>query len=64
MPTVLEPIGAGLVVAIFNRYILSGWLWNQLAGCGPQVPHREDEAECVSSSSTSATDAVEIHAHF
>ena len=63
MPTtVLEPIGAGLAVALINKFIINNHsLW---AFCsGPRQEYVEHEEECTSSSSTTTTDAVEVHAH-
>ena len=63
MPTVLEPIGAGIAVALFNRFVLSGWLWQQCtSGSGTTTTQRQDEDEnCTSSSSTTTIDTVEVH---
>lgn len=63
MPTVLEPIGAGIAVALINKFIINNnYLWHLCTGCR-DTKHDEHE-ECTSSSSISTTDAVEIHAHF
>ena len=62
MPTILEPIGAGLTVALINRFIINNnWLWETILGCHAQsTGHVDDES---SSSGISAIDGVEVHAH-
>jgi len=63
MPTVLEPIGAGITVALINKFIINNnWLWQLCMGC--RADKADEHEQCTSSSSISATDAVEIHAHF
>ena len=62
----LEPIGAGIAVALFNKYVLSGWLWQQCtSGGGTTTTRQQDEHDenCTSSSSTTTIDTVEVHAH-
>ena len=60
MTTILEPIAAGVVVALFNKYIL-GKL-DPFAACVAACAKPEED-DCVSSSSTSVTADVG-HAHF
>ena len=63
MPSILEPIGAGIAVAIFNKYILSRF--DPFAYCR-QVCCKEEEEdeECTSSSSTpTVIDCNHVH-HF
>ena len=61
MTSLLEPVAAGIVVAIFNKYILNkldplGWCYSNCC--------EQEEEECMSSSSTSvASEALHIH-HF
>ena len=61
MTSLLEPVAAGIVVAIFNKYILNKldpfcWCYNHCC--------EQEEEECMSSSSTSvASEALHIH-HF
>ena len=63
MTSLLEPVAAGIAVAIFNKYIINkldpfGWCYNHCC------EKEEEEEDCVSSSSTSVTnDACHIH-HF
>ena len=61
MPTILEPIAAGVIVAVFNKYIL-----NKLDPFGfcYQLRRETDDDDCTSSSSTSVVnDAAHVH-HF
>ena len=61
MTSLLEPVAAGIVVAIFNKYIINkldpfGWCYNHCC--------EKEEEDCVSSSSTSVTnDDCHVH-HF
>ena len=69
MTGILEPIGAGITVALVNKFIINNsWLWQQLgtlSSCNGQTAQGDGEdEECTSSSSTAVTDVVEIHAHF
>ena len=74
MPTVLEPIGAGITVAMINKYVINNnsWFWKLLSECWlgcPALAHHEEveeeeEEECVPSTSTTTVDSVEVHAHF
>ncbi len=60
MTSLLEPVAAGIAVAIFNKYIINkldpfGW-------CYAHCCEKEEEDDCVSSSSTSVTnDACHVH---
>jgi len=63
MPTVLEPIGAGIAVALINKFIINNnYFWQFCTGCRDTKVDKHEE--CTASSSISTTDAVEIHAHF
>ena len=67
MTTVFEPIGAGIVVALFNKFVINNhWLWQQCASGGGDrdAETRNGDDECTSSSSTTTIDTVEVHAHF
>ena len=61
MTSLLEPVAAGIAVAIFNKYIINkldpfGWCYNHCC--------EKEEEDCVSSSSTSVTnDTCHVH-HF
>ena len=54
---ILEPIAAGLVVALINKMVINNkWLWEQW-GCQAEA---EDHEDCASST-TSATSDVHHH---
>jgi hypothetical protein len=62
MPTVFEPIGAGIAVALINKFIINNPnLWVSVCRC--QEPHHEEAHEDASSSTTSVNDAELIHYH-
>ena len=59
MPTVFEPIGAGIAVALINKFIINNpAIWVSVCGC--HNPYHEEAHEDASSSTTSVND-VEIH---
>ena len=58
----LEPISAGIVVALINRFIISNNNLFDYCKTGNETIIEHDDA--VSSSSITSTDAIEIHAHF
>lgn len=61
MPTIIEPIGAGIAVALINKFIINNpSLWDTIFGCGRT--HHDASHEDASSSTTSINDA-EIHIH-
>ncbi len=61
MPSVIEPIGAGIAVALINKFIINNPnVWVTVCGCGK--PHHEESHEDASSSTTSVNQA-EIHVH-
>ena len=60
MPTILEPISVGILVAVINKYIINNHhLFDCCQNGGSTVVH----GDAVSSTS-STTEAIEIHAHF
>jgi len=63
MTSVLEPIGAGIAVALINKFIINNnYLWSL---CSGSRPSKEDVHEDnISSTSTTTVDTIEIHAHF
>ena len=64
MPSIVEPVGAGILVALINKFIINNHsLW---ASCsGPRDADKKHEGDdCTSSSSTTTIDTVEVHAHF
>jgi len=64
MTSVLEPIGAGLVVALINKFIINNSSLWQLCMSGRVEKQREDADDHVSSTSTTTVDTIEVHAHF
>ena len=58
----LEPISAGLIVALINRFIISNNHLLDYCKSGNETIIEHDDA--ISSSSITSTDAIEIHAHF
>ena len=61
MPTVIEPVGAGLIVALINKFIINNkdlWLFLHPRG----VEKEEHEHDSTSSNTTSVNEA-EIHVH-
>ena len=60
MPAIIEPVGAGLLVAIINKFIINNpMLWERICG----KPQHDDSHEDASSSTTSVND-IEIPHHF
>ena len=63
MTSVLEPIGAGIAVALINKFIINNnYLWSMCSGSRPGK--EDDHEDNISSTSTTTVDTVEIHAHF
>ena len=64
--TIFEPIAAGVIVSLLNKYIVSGqcWRWTQQS-CDPAVEIIEEDDEMnVSSTTTTVSDAsVHVHCH-
>ena len=65
MTSLLEPVAAGIAVAIFNKYILNkidplGWCYTH---CCEKEEEEEEEEEWSSSTSASSNDACHVH-HF
>ena len=61
MPTILEPIGAGLLVALISKYVINN---NQL--CDRICKTKDEEPEIVeddSSSNTTSINGAEVHIH-
>ena len=62
MTSLFEPIAAAIGVAIFNKYILNKL--DPLGWCYVYCCEKEEEKECMSSTSTSViSEACHIH-HF
>ena len=53
MPTILEPIGAGLLVALISKYVI-----NNKPLCDSICEAREEEPEIVEADSSSNTTSV------
>ena len=61
-PTILEPIRAGLIVALVNKYIINNHhLWQYVCGT-TEVPEAQKPQEDSSSMTTSVSGA-EVHVH-
>ena len=62
MPTILEPIGAGLLVALISKYVI-----NNKPLCDSICEAREEEPEIVEADSSSNTTSVNgaelVHTH-
>jgi hypothetical protein len=61
MPTILEPIGAGLIVALISKFII-----NNDKVCQPVCTDKQTEPEIIeddSSSATTSVNGVEVHMH-
>ena len=61
MPTILEPIGAGLIVALISKFII-----NNDKLCQPVCTDKTEEPEIVEDDSSSATASIngtEVHIH-
>ena len=67
MPSVFEPIGAGVTVALINKFIINNnWLWQLCLGCRAEQgkKHVDEHEDTISSTSTTTVDSLEVHAHF
>ena len=58
---IAEPIVAGLIVALINKYVISNP--GLFSCCSAPATIRTDVEECSSSSSTSSYVDVEVHPH-
>ena len=66
--TVVEPVFAGILVSLVNKYILSGqccgWLQRSCDNQSEIIEAGEHEEEGVSSTTTTVSDAsVHVHCH-
>ena len=65
MLTILEPVGAGVLVAIINKFIINNHsLWARLSCLQPSHLDEHDDEDNVSSTSTTTVESIEVHAHF
>ena len=61
MPTIIEPIGAGIAVALINKFIINNpSLWEFAFGCGKTL---HDDARDDDSSTTTSVNDAEIYVH-
>ena len=68
---IIEPISAGIIVSLLNKYIVSGQFYNWLQQCCEQAEQQEDEHDEKddpqwSSTTTTVSDAtmhVHVHTH-
>ena len=65
MPTILEPIGAGLLVALISKYIINNKpLCDSISEtCETKEEEPEIVEECSSSNTTSVNSAELVHIH-
>ena len=66
MPTILEPIGAGVLVALISKYIINNKPLCDSIGetCETKLEEPEIvEEDCPSSSTTSVNGAELVHVH-
>lgn len=64
MTSIIEPIGAGIVVALINKFIINNHsLWAYCSGFRPDKKDEHEHEEDVSSTSTTTVDTLEVHAH-
>ena len=65
MPTILEPLGAGVLVALISKYIINNKpLCDGISEtCDTKEEAQEIVEECSSSNTTSANSAELVHVH-
>ena len=65
MPTILEPIGAGVLVALISKYIINNKPLCDSIGetCETKEEESEIVEECSSSNTTSVNSAELVHVH-
>ncbi len=65
MPAILEPIEAGIVVALISKCVISNpRLWDYLCGTKAEEAKRDqEEAEEDASSMTTSITGAEFHIH-
>jgi len=62
MTSIVEPIGAGIIVALINKFIINNHgLCSLCSGC--RDVKKDIDNDTISSSSTTTIDTIEIHAH-
>ena len=65
---IVEPVFAGILVSLLNKYVLSGqccrWLQKSCESSEEVIEEGENEEEGVSSTTTTVSDAsVHVHCH-
>jgi hypothetical protein len=63
---IVEPVFAGVLVSLLNKYVLSGQCWGWLQRSCEEVIEEEEgpEEEGISSTTTTVSDAsVHVHCH-
>ena len=65
MPTILEPLGAGLIVAVISKYVINNKLLCDriCETCETKEEETEIVEECSSSNITSVNSAELVHVH-
>jgi hypothetical protein len=65
MPTILEPIGAGVLVALISKYVINNKpLCDSISEtCETKEEEPEIVEECSSSNTTSVNSAELVHVH-
>ena len=62
MTTLLEPIGASIIVALINKFLINNSsLWDSCSNSRSQ--NQDEHDDDVSSKNSSVVDTVEVHAH-
>ena len=63
MIPILEPLEAGLLVALISKFVINNPRFWECVGCSTPTVHREHEQEDSSSNTTSVNDAEMVHIH-
>ena len=65
MPAILEPIEAGIIVALINKYVINNpKLWDYLCGTkAEEAKQDQEEADEDASSMTTSITGTEFHIH-
>lgn len=64
MPTILEPVSAGIIVALLNKYVVSKFDFCYPCQLVAEIANEKNHEDDVSSTSTTVTDFdTSTHAH-
>ena len=63
MVAILEPIEAGLIVALISKLIINNPKFWECVGCSDPKPEPEPEHEDSSSNTTTVNEAELVHVH-